>query len=136
MTRVFDFLPLLLGAPESASSGAAGTTGATGAGGFSIWGTLIMFGLIIVVFYFLMIRPQNKKQKETKKMLSSLRKGDRISTIGGMRGTVVSVKEDVVLLKVDEKSDTKIEFSKSAIAQVLERKDDEPEEAKEPSKKE
>jgi preprotein translocase subunit YajC len=124
MTRVLDFLPLLLGAPESAS----GAAGGTATGGMPIWTTLIMFGLIIVVFYFLMIRPQNKKQKETKKMLESLRKGDRVSTIGGMRGSVVSVKEDVVLLRVDD--NTKLEFSKSAIAQVLERKE-EPEDAKE-----
>ena len=131
MTGLYNFLLPLIGAPEGASG-----TGATGAtGGMPIWTTLIMFGLIIVVFYFLMIRPQNKKQKETKKMLESLRKGDRVSTIGGMRGTVISVKEDVVLVRVDEKSDTKIEFSKSAIAQVIERKD-EPEEAKELSKKE
>ncbi len=129
MTGLYDFLLPLIGAPESA--GAAGATGTAGA--MPVWTYLIMFGLIIVVFYFLMIRPQNKKQKETKKMLESLRKGDRISTIGGMRGTVVSVKEDVVLLKVDD--NTKIEFSKSAIAQVLERKD-EPEETAKESKKE
>jgi preprotein translocase subunit YajC len=125
MTRVFDFLPLLFGTPESAGAGA---TGSTGAGGFSLWGTLIMFGLIIVVFYFLMIRPQNKKQKETKKMLEALHKGDRVATIGGLRGTVVSVKEDAVVLKVDD--NTKIEFGKAAISQVLERKEVQ-EEAKE-----
>lgn len=126
MTVLYDFLLPLIGAPESA--GGAGATGTT-AGAMPVWTYLIMFGLIIVVFYFLMIRPQNKKQKETKKMLESLRKGDRISTIGGMRGTVVSVKEDVVLLRVDD--NTKIEFSKSAIAQVLERKDEPEETAKE-----
>ena len=96
--------------------------------------TMLPLLLLIPIFYFLMIRPQNKKQKETKKMLGSLRKGDRISTIGGMRGTVVSVKEDVVLLRVDD--NTKIEFSKSAIAQVLERKDEPVEETAKESKKE
>jgi len=115
MTDIFSSLPLMLGAPDGAAGGAAG-------GGVSIWGTLIMFALIIVVFYFLMIRPQNKKQKEAKQMLSSLRKGDRVVTIGGMRGSVVSVKDDTVILKVDDT--TKLEFSKSAVSQVLERKEE------------
>jgi preprotein translocase subunit YajC len=83
------------------------------------------FALIIVVFYFLVIRPQNKKQRDAQKMLKSLRKGDRIVTIGGMRGSIVSVKEDVVVVKVDE--NTKLEFNKSAISQVLERKEGLPE---------
>lgn len=81
---------------------------------------LITFGLIILIFYFLVIRPQNKKQKETKAMLSAIKKGDRVSTAGGMRGTVTAVKDQTVTLKVD--TDTKIEFNKSAIANVLERK--------------
>jgi preprotein translocase subunit YajC len=122
MTRIFDLLPLMLGAPQGA--GGQGT----GGGGVSIYGTLIMFALIIVVFYFLMIRPQNRKQKEAKKMLDSLRKGDRVATIGGLRGSVVSVKDDAVVLKVDDT--TKIEFNKGAISQVLERKE-EPGESKE-----
>lgn len=114
MTGISNFLPLMLGAPQGSSG--------TGAGGVSLWGTLGMFALIILVFYFLMIRPQNKKQKDAQKMLSSLRKGDRVVTVGGMRGSVVSVKEDSVILKVDDT--TKIEFNKSAVTQVLERKDE------------
>ncbi len=121
MTRIFDLLPLMLGAPQGAGGQGTG-------GGVSIYGTLIMFALIIVVFYFLMIRPQNRKQKEAKKMLDSLRKGDRVATIGGLRGSVVSVKDDAVVLKVDDT--TKIEFNKGAISQVLERKE-EPGESKE-----
>ena len=87
----------------------------------SIWTMIVPFGLIIVIFYFLVLRPQNKRQKEAKAMLESLRKGDRVATIGGMRGLVVSVKDQVVVLKVDE--NTKIEFNKSAIASILERKE-------------
>ena len=78
---------------------------------------LIPFGLIILVFYFLIIRPQNKKQKETKSMLESIKKNDRVVTIGGMRGTVHAIRDDAVVLKVDE--DVKIEFNKSAIASVI-----------------
>ncbi len=119
-------LPLLLAAPET---GAAGATGATG-GGSNLLVMLVTFALIIGVFYFLVIRPQNKKQNEAKKMLSSLRKNDRVATIGGIRGTIVAVKEDSVVIKVDE--NTKIEFNKGAVSQVLERKEEPaPEAAKE-----
>ncbi len=83
---------------------------------------LVTFGLIIVVFYFLVIRPQNKKTKDAKKMLEGIRKGDRVVTIGGMHGSVESVKDDAVILKVDE--NVKLRFSKSAISTVVERKDD------------
>jgi preprotein translocase subunit YajC len=79
--------------------------------------TFVTFGLVILIFYFLIIRPQNKRQKEAKKMLDALKKGDRIASIGGIRGVVQSVKEDSVIVKVDDA--TKLEFSKNAIASVL-----------------
>jgi len=110
-------LPLLLLPGAEAGAGATGATG-----GASQWGILIVMPLIILVFYFLVMRPQNKKQKEAKKMLESIRKGDRVVTIGGLRGTVVTVKDDVVVLKVDD--NTKLEYSKNAVATVLERKDE------------
>jgi preprotein translocase subunit YajC len=88
----------------------------------------VTFGLIILVFYFLVLRPQNKKQKETQKMLAAVKKGDRVVTIGGIRAVVASVKEDAVVLKVDD--NTKIEFSKSAISQVLELHKEEKEDEK------
>ena len=78
--------------------------------------TVLPFLLIIVVFYFFMIRPQNKKQKEIEKMRDSLRKGDKVVTIGGIHGTVSSVKEATVIIKVEDGS--KIEFDRSAIATV------------------
>jgi preprotein translocase subunit YajC len=117
MTGISSFLPLLLGGTD-----AAGTAGASGGGGAQLITMLVTFGLIIVVFYFLVIRPQNRKQKAAKKMLESVRRGDRVVTIGGMHGFVESVKEDAVVLKVDD--NVKIKFSKSAVSQVLERKDD------------
>ncbi|WP_319415265.1 preprotein translocase subunit YajC [Marispirochaeta aestuarii] len=79
--------------------------------------TFVTFGLVILIFYFLIIRPQNKRQKEAKKMLDALKKGDRVASIGGIRGVVQSVKEDTVIVKVDDA--TKLEFSKNAIASVL-----------------
>jgi len=79
--------------------------------------TLVTFGLVFVVFYFLIIRPQNKKQKDMKKMIEGVKKGDKIVTIGGVHGTVHAVKEGTIVVKVDE--DCKIEFSKSAVATVV-----------------
>ncbi len=86
-------------------------------GGGQLATTFLTFGLVFAIFYFLIIRPQNKKQKEAKMMLAALKKADRVVTIGGIRGVVHSVKEDVVVIKVDD--NTKIEFSKSAVAAVL-----------------
>jgi preprotein translocase subunit YajC len=116
MTSIGSFLPLMLGMPEGGGAG-----GAAGGGGTQLVTMLVTFGLIIVVFYFLVIRPQNKKQKDAKKMLSSIRRGDRVVTIGGMHGTVDSVKDDAVVLKVDD--NVKLKFSKSAVSTVLERTD-------------
>lgn len=116
MNTLLQSLPLLLGAPETAG-------GATGGGGGQLVTTFVTFGLVIVVFYFLIIRPQNRKQRDAKNMLAQLKKGDKVATVGGIRGVVVSVKDQVVVLKVDEA--TKIEFSKSAISTVLEQKEEE-----------
>ena len=75
------------------------------------------FVIIIAIFYFLIIRPQNKKRKETEKMLSALKKGDKIVTIGGLYGTIQSVKESTVIVKVDD--NVKLEFSRSSISSVI-----------------
>ena len=88
---------------------------------------------IIGIFYFLIIRPQGKKQKETQKMLSALRKGDRIVTVGGLHGVIQSIRESTVIVRVDE--NTKLEFNRAAIATVTsnarDEKEDEPEDDKE-----
>jgi len=115
MNSVVQSLPLLMGAPEAG--------GAAGGGGGQLVTTFVTFGLVIVVFYFLIIRPQNKKQRQTKDMLAQLKKGDKVATVGGIRGVVVSVKDQVVVVKVDE--NTKLEFSKSAISTVLEQRQEE-----------
>lgn len=98
--------PLLMAAPPG---------GDQPAGGGGLMG-LIPIILIFGIFYFFMIRPQNKKQKETQRMLSELKKGDKVVTIGGIHGVIQSVKESSVILKVDE--DCKIEFSRNAIASM------------------
>jgi preprotein translocase subunit YajC len=74
---------------------------------------------IVLIFYFMIIRPQQKKQKETQAMLASIRKGDRVLTSGGIYGTVVGTKDDLVVLKVSD--EVKIEFSRQSIVQVQSR---------------
>ena len=99
------FIPFLqVGGAASASSSS------------SLVGSLLPFLLIIVIFYLFLIRPQNKKQKETQKMLDALKKGDKVITIGGIHGTVSSVKENTVIVKVDD--DCKLEFNRTAISSV------------------
>ena len=84
---------------------------------------LHMFAILAItigIFYFMIIRPQQKKQKETEAMLQAISKGDRVLTTGGVFGTVVGKKNDeVVVLKVAD--DVKMEFSKQSIVRVLER---------------
>lgn len=99
------FLFLLMGAPGGGASDPKST--------FLSFAPVVA---IIAIFYFLIIRPQNKKQKETQRMLEALKKGDRVVTIGGIHGVIQSVREGSVIVKVDE--NTKVEFSRSAIATV------------------
>ena len=76
----------------------------------------VMMSLVMVVFYFLMIRPQQKKQRELQNVVTNLKKGDKVVTIGGMIGTVASLQNDYVVLKVGDNENTKIEVLKSAIS--------------------
>ncbi len=88
------------------------------AGGIAGMSTpIVTFALVIGIFYFLIIRPQNKKQKETKAMIESVEKGDKVTTIGGLRGSVDSVKDGVVTIRVY--NDIKLEFNKSAVSEVV-----------------
>ena len=82
-----------------------------------ILGMVLPIALIFVIFYVFIIRPQNKKQKETQKMIDALKKGDKVVTIGGIHGVISSVKDQTVIVKVDD--DAKIEFTRSAVASVI-----------------
>lgn len=83
-------------------------------GGGGIFGQVFLFGSIILIMYFFMIRPQQKKQKETKKFIEEIKKGDDVVTIGGIHGKVYSVDGDTVQLELDRGLKVKIE--KSAIS--------------------
>ena len=78
---------------------------------------LILLPLFFVLLYFVMIAPQQRKQKKWQQMLGQLKNGDRVTTNGGIRGVIVSVKDDTVLLRVAP-DNIKLEFAKSAIAAV------------------
>ena len=80
-------------------------------------GSLALPILFFVVLYFLMIAPNQRKQKKWQEMLGQLKSGDRVTTNGGIRGTVLTVKDDVVVLRV-QPDGVKLEFVKSAIAAV------------------
>jgi|SRR5213075_2313042 len=76
--------------------------------------------ICILIFYVFMMKSKKNQDKQRKGMLEQLKRGDRIQTIGGILGTVIEAKEDEVLVKVDESSNTKIRFTRSAIHRVLE----------------
>ncbi|MDB5148418.1 MAG: yajC [Mucilaginibacter sp.] len=83
------------------------------AGGFGSYGSLVPMVLIIVVFYFFMIRPQVKKQKDQKKYVEELKKGDRVITTAGIHGRIIDLNDTTFLVEVEN---GKIRFDKSAIS--------------------
>ena len=73
--------------------------------------------LLIPLLYFVMIRPQQKRQKQWQEMLGSIKTGDRVTTAGGLRGIILSIKDDAVILRVAP-DNLKVEVAKNAIASV------------------
>lgn len=90
-------------------------------GGGSMISTLIMFGAIFAIFYFMIIRPQQKRAKEREKMLSEVKKGDKIVTSGGIHGTVAGLDEKTVLIDVG--NNVKIKMERSAIGSIAQNKE-------------
>lgn len=86
-------------------------------GSFGTWGTLLMIVAVIVVFYFFGLRPQKKQEKEAQDMRNSLCVGDEITTIGGIIGKVVSIKEETMIIETG-RDHTRIRFLKSAVRSV------------------
>ncbi|HKD58870.1 MAG TPA: preprotein translocase subunit YajC [Terracidiphilus sp.] len=79
--------------------------------------TMLPLLLLIPLMYFVMIRPQQKRQKQWQEMLSSIKTGDRITTAGGIRGIIISIKDDAVIIRVAP-DNLKLEIAKNAIASV------------------
>jgi preprotein translocase subunit YajC len=102
------------GATEPAPGGAPPPPGCAGAGS-----QFLLIAVMFAVFYFLLIRPQQKRQRETDDMLKSLRKGDKVRTSGGIRGEIVDLDEQEVALLVADK--VKIHVLRSHIASRIEK---------------
>jgi preprotein translocase subunit YajC len=79
--------------------------------------SILMLGLMVLVFYFFMIRPQMKKQKELKKFREGLKAGDKIVSIGGIHGKILEVSDSTVLVQSEG---TKLRLEKSAVSQAME----------------
>ena len=87
----------------------------TTAGGAGMMSTIIMLALMVGVFYFMLIRPENKRKKEAENMRSSVKVGDQVTTIGGIIGTVVHIKDDKFVMETSA-DQVRIEFAKWAIS--------------------
>jgi preprotein translocase subunit YajC len=96
--------------------GGAPGGGSTGGGD---WGFIITMGIIFVIFYFLLIRPQQKKQKELKAMLDNLAYGDTVMTTGGIHGKITGLADAVITLEIADK--VRIKVARSAIGAVLQK---------------
>lgn len=93
-------------------------TGTTGGGDAFLRFTLPLL-LMIGIFYLIVFRGRSKEQKRHDAMLAALKRNDRVQTVGGIRGVVVETRDDEVTLKVDESSNVKMRFSRTAIKEVL-----------------
>jgi len=97
----------------------APTTTAPTGGGSIFQGPFIPIALGLVVFWFIISRGRNKERQKYEDMLSALKRNDRVQTIGGVLGTVVDVRDDEVVLKVDETNNVKMRFQRAAIKEIL-----------------
>ncbi len=99
---------------------AMGGGGASGAGGQgSAFGAFIPLILMFAIFYFLLIRPQQKKTKQHKEMIASIKKGDKVVTSGGLHGVITGVSDDVVTMEIAPK--VRVKISRGSIAGVMRR---------------
>lgn len=106
---------LVLQDPVTSSNPAAPPPEETAGG--SLLGNLPLFALIFAVFYFVMIRPEQKNRRAREAMLGGLKKGDRVQTTGGLQGKVVQVQEDVVTLQVDDH--VRLKYARAAVQTIL-----------------
>ena len=83
----------------------------------SLISSLLPFVLIILVFYFLILRPQKRRQKEREKLLTGVQRGDKVVTSGGIHGTVEGIEDNIVLVKIAD--NVKVKMEKSAISTIV-----------------
>jgi preprotein translocase subunit YajC len=101
---VLHYFTLLMGQPNQGE-------------GPGLMSNIILFGSIILIFYFMIIRPQQKRTKERQKLIESMKKGDKVITSGGMYGTVAGLDEKTVLVEIADK--IKVKLDRSAIATII-----------------
>ncbi len=77
--------------------------------------SLVMLVLLLVIFYFMLIRPENKRKKQAEQLRNSLKKGDKITTIGGVVGVIVAVNDDTIVIETSEDR-VRMEFTKWAVS--------------------
>jgi preprotein translocase subunit YajC len=117
-------LLLILMQADNAVSGETTETTGGGGGGGDFLGILPLFIILFGIMYLFLILPQKQREKKHRAMLSQLKKNDRVVTAGGIHGIISSVKEDSVILKVDDDKDVKITVSMGSIAQVAPRSEE------------
>jgi preprotein translocase subunit YajC len=115
----------------------AQATGSAPAGGGGIFGpnaitSLMPFIAMFAIFYFLLIRPQQKKQRELRQMLQNLKRGDRVITSGGIYGTIIKIRNDIIHLEIADQ--VRVRINKSAISDVVAEADKVFEEVEEPKR--
>jgi len=86
------------------------------------YATLILFGAMAVLLYFMLFRGPKKRQQQHQKMVQGLKKNDKVQTIGGIIGTIVQIEDDEITLKIDESNNTKMKVSSSAISKNISEK--------------
>jgi len=123
--RGMEFLLRAFAAPDTAA-GAGADTAAASAGGLGSFGLIIWIVVLFAMFYFLIIMPQRKRDKQYKTMMNELKVGDKIVTIGGILGKVVSLKEQTVEIQT---ADTKLEITRRSISAILGKSTKDPNEA-------
>lgn len=97
---------------------AASSSPGGGAGPAAFLQPLILFGAMFAIFYFLMIRPQQRQKQERERMLGVLKRGDRVVTTSGMHGTITALTEHTVTLRVADQ--VKLEFDRTAVGRIVE----------------
>ncbi len=106
-------------APTTGAPGGAAAPGGGQPTGLGFPPLLLLLGGFLLLMIFTSFRSQKKEERRRKELINSLKKHDKVQTHAGIIGTVVELKDDQVVLKVDEASNTRIRFAKSAVAQVI-----------------
>ncbi|MEM6258595.1 MAG: preprotein translocase subunit YajC [Planctomycetota bacterium] len=123
--------PLLLAQPETGTTegstaegdpNAAGDTPQADPPGFSLFSMLLIFGAVIL-FMMMLGGGSRKQRKKQQELLATMAKGDKVVSIGGIKGSVVEVRDTEVVVKVDENNNTRMKFTKEAIREVIKDKD-------------